>query len=236
MASVLKREGNTASLIYDRVRADILNGTLKPGEPLSQLTIARDHGTSRAPVREALRRLQQDQLVVGHANRRFNVAPFDIADLETVLSLQLANVTLAIRASVPSLTRADFTVLEDCLREMQRAVNDDKEGWEAAYRGFVLTLIAHAGDRTVSVVDNLIDNIQRYRASLLDRFPRVYAGGPDFERILAAARDSDGARAAGCYAGFFGRLSSLILAGASPRYDPARLRAYIDGLAPCERI
>lgn len=236
MATNLKREGNTATLIYDRLRAEILNGNLKPGTPLSQLTIARENGTSRAPVREALRRLQQDQLVIGHANRRFNVAPFDMTDLEMVLSLQLANVTLAIRAGVPFLQPDDIVTLEKCLGAMERAVYVDKEAWEAAYRGFILTLIGRSGDRAVSVVDNLIDNIQRYRASLLDRFPRVHAGGPEFSLILEAARSGDAAKAAIGYADYFGRLSSLILAGASPRYDPARLRSYIAALVPSEPV
>ena len=69
-------------LIYDRLRADILNGVLQPGTTLPLLAIAKESGTSSGPVREALRRLQQDQLVAARANRRFSVAPFDISDLE----------------------------------------------------------------------------------------------------------------------------------------------------------
>ena len=226
----VKREGNTVSLIYEQLRADILGGRLAPGSSLSQLTIARSYGTSRGPVREAMQRLQQDQLVIGFANRRFNVAPFEIADLEAVLSLHLANVALAIRASVPFLLDDEVDLLDRHRREMERAVDRSKEEWEPAYRSFVLTLIKHSGDRVVSLVDGLIDNAQRYRANLLDRFPRVYAGGPEFGRVVVAARRRDGAAAAACYAAFFGQLSLRILAGSAPAHDPARLRSYIAAL------
>ncbi len=230
--TTVKRQGNTVSLIYDQLRADILGGRLAPGTLLSQLTIARSHGTSRGPVREAMQRLQQDQLVVGYANRRFNVAPFETADLEAMLSLHLANVSLAIRASVPFLVDEDVDLIDRHRNEMERAVDSNKEEWEAAYRRFVLTLTKHSGDRVVSLLDGLIDNAQRYRANLLDRFPRVYAGGPEFGQVVAAARERDGALAAARYSAFFGQLSLRILAGSAPSYDAARLRSYIAALTP----
>jgi DNA-binding GntR family transcriptional regulator len=226
----LKRQGNTATLIYDRLRTDILSGKLEPGAPLSQLMIAKANGTSRGPVREAMRRLQQDQLVIAFANRRFNVAPFDIADLEAVLSLHLANMSLAIRASVPLLTPSDIMFLEGCSARMEAAVDRDRDAWEEGYRQFALTIVRPSGARTMALVSGLIDNIQRYRTNMLDKFPRVYAGGPEFTEIMRSvvARDGDGASAH--YAEFFGRISSLILAGASPSYDAAMLRAYLAAL------
>ncbi len=230
-ATTLKREGNTVSLIYEQLRADILGGRLAPGTLLSQLTIARSHGTSRGPVREAMRRLQQDQLVIAFANRRFNVAPFETVDLEAVLSLHLANVALAIRASVPFLLDQEIDLIDRYRHEMERAVDRNKEEWEAAYRCFILTLTKHSGDRVVMLLDGLIDNSQRYRANLLDRFPRVYAGGPEFGQVVDAARKRDGALAAARYAAFFGQLSLRILAGSSPSHDAVRLRSYIAALA-----
>lgn len=230
--STLKREGNTASIIYDRLRADIMSGKLAPGTSLSQLTIAKESGTSRGPVREALWRLQKDQLVIGFANRRFSVAPSNLSDLETVLSLHLATVTIGIRVSVPVLTDAEIADLHAHHHAMEKAVDHDTVEWEAAYRRFIATLLTHSGERTVSIVNGLIDDIQRYRANLLDRFPRVYAGGPEFERVLEDAQRRDGERASVHFVDFFGRLASLILAGASPRYDTARLRRYITALIP----
>ena len=224
-----KRAGNTASLIYDRLRTSILNGELAPGSPLSQDSIAKASKTSRGPVREALMRLHQDNLVVGRANQRFNIAPFDIADLETLLSLHLAHITLAIRVSVPFLTPQDIQSLSQSSEVMESALERDDTGeWEAAYRKFIFTIIKHTGERAVVLARQLIDDVQRYRASLRHKVPDVwYAAGAEFKQIVEAANKRDAHLASRQYAGYMSRLSSLVLAGASPAYDAARLRAYI---------
>jgi DNA-binding GntR family transcriptional regulator len=52
-----------ASAIYDEIRADILSGHFKPGEPLGENAMAARYGTSRTPIREALLRLELEQLL-----------------------------------------------------------------------------------------------------------------------------------------------------------------------------
>ena len=228
----VRREGNSASAIYDRVRADIMSGALVPGSPLSQLALAKAHGTSRGPVREALHRLQQDQLITGSANKRFNVAQIELADLESALILHLANVTLAIRVSVPRLGSLPLSQLDAAVGRMEAALAGDTAAWEAAYRDFALIICSEAGDQVVTLISGLIDSIQRFRVNLLDRFPRVYVGAEDFARIALAARDGDSKAAANLFANFFGRVSSLILAGVAPLHNAARLRGYIEALVP----
>ena len=210
------------------MRADILSGKLEPGTPLSQLALAEDAGTSRGPVREALRRLQQDRLVIARANQRFSVAPYDLSDLEAVLCLHLVNVTLAIQVSAPQLTDQEIAELKTLSTAMAEAAErPERFRWEAAYRDFILTIVGHAGLRVKVFIGELLDNIQRYRDTTLGRSPAVYVGGAHFEQILEAVIARDGELAASRYAKFAGRTSSLILAGVAPQYEPARLRAYI---------
>src|ERR1700733_5961272 len=52
-----------APQVYEAVRAAIVCMDCKPGEAISELAIARSFGVSRSPVREALRRLADEQLV-----------------------------------------------------------------------------------------------------------------------------------------------------------------------------
>ncbi|MGE4431192.1 MAG: GntR family transcriptional regulator [Sphingobium sp.] len=231
----LKRAGNMASLIYDQIRADILSGKLEPGAPLSQLALAKAAGTSRGPVREALRRLQQDRLVIARANQRFSVAPYDLADLESVLSLHLVNITLGIRVAVPLLKDEEIAALTKSAVALVTAADlPDPHIWEAAYRNFILSMVRHAGTRVVMLVEELIDNIQRYRETTLSHAPAVYVGGDQFMELVEAVKARDGARASAIYAKFAGRISSLILAGFAPHYEPARLRAYIVALQAYE--
>lgn len=225
-----------ASLIYDQVRLDILSGKLEAGTPLSQLAIAEEAGTSRGPVREALRRLQQDRLVIARANQRFSVAPYDLSDLEAVLCLHLINVTLAIQVAVPLLTDEDIARLKQDAETMAAAAEKpDQPAWEAAYRDFVISIVKHAGLRVETLVGELLDNIQRYRETTLSHSPVVYVGGGQIGEIMDAVIARDGKLASSRYAKFTGRTSSLILAGTAPQYEPARLRAYIVALGAYEQ-
>ena len=231
---VKRRPGNTASLIYDELRSDILNGELAPGMPLSQLVIAKARGISRGPVREALRRLQQDQLVVAHPNHRFSVAAFDLPDLEAVLGLHLTIVATSMRAAVAFLSDSDVRDLERFAELMEEPLRrDDGSAWEAIYREFILTITKHLGERTMLLSLQLHDDIQRYRASLPHRVPRAwYTGGREFRQIAEAAASRDGKLAATLYAEYMGRLASLVLASASPSYNAVRLRGFISALMP----
>lgn len=53
-----------ASVIYDALRSDILTGVLSPGAPAREVALAARFGVSRTPVREALRLLEHDRLLV----------------------------------------------------------------------------------------------------------------------------------------------------------------------------
>jgi len=64
--------------IYTQIRTDIVQGRLAPGARLRDREIALSLGVSRMPVREAIRRLHDEGLVVAEASRWTRVAPVDI--------------------------------------------------------------------------------------------------------------------------------------------------------------
>ena len=53
-----------AKAVYRKLREEITSGALSPGSPLREIPLATRFGVSRTPIREALRRLEQDRLVV----------------------------------------------------------------------------------------------------------------------------------------------------------------------------
>ncbi|MFM0156457.1 GntR family transcriptional regulator [Paraburkholderia sediminicola] len=221
-----KRAGDTSVIIFKSLREDILSGKIPPGGQLLQASVARDFGTSRGPVREALQRLQQEQLVIAKANQKYSVAPFDIADYESLLSLKLLNMTVAIRVCVPLLDDAQIQILRQCVEQMNASLEHAPEEWETAYRTFSRTIVAPAGERIGSLISSFIDNLQRYRAHAIARFPSVIRiDGSELSHVLAAVKARDAELASRHYANYFCRLAMLILAGVAPRYEPSILRA-----------
>ena len=75
--------------IYDAIRADILTCRLAPGEEMREQEMAARYAVSRAPVREALLRLERERLVTVHARRGYSVNPISVADARELLQLRL---------------------------------------------------------------------------------------------------------------------------------------------------
>jgi len=71
-----------AAQVHKRLRQMILDGTVPPGTVLSQVQLAQEIGVSRTPLREALRMLQEEGLVLAEYNHRVRVADIDISELE----------------------------------------------------------------------------------------------------------------------------------------------------------
>ena len=78
----------TSSAVAERIREAILGGMLEPGERLKEEQLARELGTSRTPVREALLVLQSEGLVVAAPNRGATVRLYTRAELEEMYDLR----------------------------------------------------------------------------------------------------------------------------------------------------
>ncbi len=238
-AKAKKRPGNLGDLVYQRLRTDILTGRLAAGTQLSMAEIANLNGTSLGPVREALKRLQQDQLVVGKANQQFTVARFDISDLDSTFCLNLAVNALAIRISVPFLNDEEVQTLKRMADLMESELEREGADWDATYPEFMVTyhefiaeIIKHAGERIVALSNQLMQDILRYSTSRTSEPHLWRAARPAFGLIANAASARDGRLASRHFAESIARLSSLALTSASPGYDAFRLRGVITTLLP----
>lgn len=75
--------------IADHLRRAIVTAEIEPGDPVRQDHIARQFDVSHAPVREALRQLASEGLVVHAVNRGTRVAPFERAEAAEIGELRL---------------------------------------------------------------------------------------------------------------------------------------------------
>src|SRR3954452_19843490 len=74
------RDGQNVAAVHDRLRAAILSGEIAAGQATSQSTLARDFGAGPTPIREALRMLQREGLVLAEPNRRVRIAELSAPD------------------------------------------------------------------------------------------------------------------------------------------------------------
>jgi DNA-binding GntR family transcriptional regulator len=111
-----------ASIVTERLRASIINGTLEPGSQLSEVELATSFGVSRGPVREALQRLVQEGLLNSEPHRGVFVPVLTDQDVHDVYLAREALESAAIRSIIASGSAAAASEsLDRFVAQMQRA-------------------------------------------------------------------------------------------------------------------
>ena len=103
-----------AEKAYLAVRDQLIMLDIQPGEPIDDEQLATSLGVGRTPVREALKRLEGDRLVVSYPRRGTFATGMDIADLAHISEIRLQLEPLAARRAAeraPRTTRSDFDEL-----------------------------------------------------------------------------------------------------------------------------
>lgn len=160
------RDGQNVQLVHDRLRDAIVRGEIPAGQTTSQAMLAKHLGlgVSRTPLREALRMLQHEGLVLSEPNRRIRIADFSIADVEQLYAMRIALEAVAIRATVPRLAPEDFAELEGLMAKMDHYMRaKDLERWEVPHAAFHAGFVAGAGPRISGLLAQLFDHGERYR-------------------------------------------------------------------------
>jgi DNA-binding GntR family transcriptional regulator len=112
-----------AELALQVLRQRIRTGELEPGQRLRLNDLTRELGMSPTPIREALRLLQADGLVLYHPHQGIVVAESSPEETEDVVRLRCLLEPLAMELAVPSLTPEQLRVLEDLHQKLLAAVD-----------------------------------------------------------------------------------------------------------------
>ena len=91
-------------VVFNTLRQAILRGELQPGERLMEIQLAQRLGVSRTPVREAIRKLELEGLVLMIPRRGAEVAEITRQDLEDVLEVRAALEELAVKDACEHIT------------------------------------------------------------------------------------------------------------------------------------
>lgn len=113
-----------AEQIADSVREAIARGRIPPAARLFEVSLAREMGTSRAPVREALSQLEREGLVVKEPNRGARVVELTEEIVREVASLRGLLEGFAASLAAVRLTEGQFAALDAMVQGMDQAVRD----------------------------------------------------------------------------------------------------------------
>jgi DNA-binding GntR family transcriptional regulator len=112
--------------VYRELRGAIVNGTFQPGQMLRQEQIARKLGVSRAPLREALPRLEADGMVVLHPRRGYSVVGLNASEIKEIFDLRALVEQEAARAAGKMRNEADVSRVRALQEELLKEVDVSK--------------------------------------------------------------------------------------------------------------
>jgi len=179
-----------AEQVYEHLRQGILSNDYPPGTSLPEETVAARFSVSRVPVREALRRLAAEGLVILTPRHGATVSSLTPKQFLDAYRVREALETLAIRLAIPRFTPRDLDGLEGLNARMQRsAATDDTIAFFAANAAFHDFVVVHADNADLkSIYDTLMDRMRRYRWPSLDLRGGMERSVEEHAEILAAIR------------------------------------------------
>lgn len=203
MAKVSDKTGNVKPIVamrdvHDRLRRMILDGEFPPDSEISQIVLSRRLECSRTPLREALRLLEREGLVVSEgAYRLVRIGSLSMVDLDDLYALRVMGEGLAIWLTVPTLRSADFEALE---RDLAATTSGDLD----AHRQFHRRLRAGAGPRLSDHLERLFEHAERYQREYMDQ-------AMDVTSAVEQKRDQHRAILDACIAGDRSKARSLLV-------------------------
>lgn len=148
----------TADPIYEAVKARIMMGKLAPGEPLRQDDIARVHGVSKIPVREALLRLESEGFVQFRKNRGAIVRGLSRDEALHLMDIRVALECKALEGAIPHMATSDLDLAKAIIGDYEHETT--AESWSALNIRFHRALYAPCGN------DILLQMIEDVRARM----------------------------------------------------------------------
>lgn len=236
MSDVTSRAGDNVAQVHEQLRAAILSGDVRPGAKTSQAELARDLDVGRTPLREAVRMLQSEGLIVTEPNRRVVIASLSIEDAEELYVLRVALEVAAARITLPQLTEADFAELEGYMAQMSHLAGGGPPSlllFRAPHRAFHQRFVSSVGPRSSRLLTELYDHAERYRRVYGSITPGEYDKRAVEHRAMldaAIARDADAL--ADALAAHYVATALLVTSALEPEYPLERLRATVATAAP----
>lgn len=136
---------STPKVIAERLREAIASGAFPPGSQMREITLAQRLGVSRGPLREAMQRLTQEGLLIGHRNRGLFVMTLDEDAVRDVFLTRQALERAAVEHLITTGRGEDAEPLLELAEQMGRAEDPSGPEVTALDLRFHATLVALAG-------------------------------------------------------------------------------------------
>ena len=188
-----------AERAYRDIRDRLVMLDIRPGAPINDDQLARALGVGRTPVREALKRLEYERLVVAYPRRGTFATEVHITDLAHISEVRQQLEPSAAASAAHRARAADRSRLGDVLAELERATSADLRSDTLMRLDMHVHRSIYATTHNPYLEDTLVryDNLAtRIWCLFIDRLPDIAGHVAEHRPLLRAIIDGDAARAA----------------------------------------
>lgn len=180
-------------VVFITLREAILKGELEPGERLMEIALAQKLGVSRTPIREAIRKLELEGLVVMAPRKGAEVAEITLKDVKDVLEVRKNLEDLAVELACKKATEEDIEEMKRAHEEFIKTLSQKD-----------LTVIAEAdvkfhdviykttdNKRLIQILNNLREQMYRYRLEYIKDEKKRMIVTDEHLQIIEAIKNKD---------------------------------------------
>jgi DNA-binding GntR family transcriptional regulator len=186
-----------ASAIVEELKRLIHDGGLKPGERINEATLAARMGTSRGPIREAIRVLTGMGLVTPVANRGVFVREVSIPEMIEIYELRALVFGYACERATEYMTAARLKSLQSLMAQMDGAAKAGRGAayYEANLRFHKAVLEYSNNKRAAETYENCVKELHLFRRPAFNYAAKMARSNQEHRAILEAMASGKGAQA-----------------------------------------
>lgn len=188
-----------ADRAYREIRDLIVMLDIAPGSPINEDQLGSALGIGRTPIREALKRLAHERLVVAYARRGTFATDVNITDLAHISEIRAHLEPIAARSAAERATDQERAQLQSILDELARPAGNPRTARELMLLDLRIHRSLYAAVHNAYLEDTLVryDNLaNRIWCLFIDRLPDLAAHIEEHGPLLEAVVSGDGALAA----------------------------------------
>ena len=179
--------------VCETLREAIRKGILEPGERLMEVQLAEELGISRTPVREAIRKLEQEGYVIMMPRRGTYVSDISTNDVKEIFEIRSALESLATGLAARRIEPEELETLQNLLVEIEGyiAKNDIEKIVETDIKFHGLLYQVSRNERLVNIINNLKEQLARFRTLSMSYPGRLQETLEEHSEMVEAIANGD---------------------------------------------
>ncbi len=210
-----------ADEIYEVVKQDIIELRIKPGEKISEAKLAQRYNVSRAPIRNVIQKLQQEEFVLVKPQVGTIIMPISLKKAQDILQIRLLLETHAAEKAAERVTDRELEQLEASFQRLKRRQKDSEEKRKEL---FATDSLLHqiiwmlSGNREIfTIINNYRDETNRIRLSTLELANRLVPSEEEMRAIYQALKNRNPQKAREAMRMHISNIMKAIESGVKPK-------------------